>query len=294
MSEHPTPSRRFRLACLQPQLRFGDPAGNRRTIHKMMATLHDDARPDMVVLPEIFEGRANPSREAAMHDYLAKLAADHSTHLIGGSFLLVDDAGNSFNSCLGFDRSGKWIGRYDKRVLFASEARRCSRGRSMGVFELEGIRVGVLICADMWHPELAREMIDHVDMLAVPVCSGVSTANHAEYAREVWRAMAMTRAMENGLVVAVSDWAPAHHESSRIVDGVQIRESHYTSGATCIIDPSGRPDLKRVERQMADDTPGVVYADVDLLALETYRSYRRRVGLLPGGDDANDNRADEG
>ncbi len=293
MSENPAPPRHVRLACLQPQLAFDAPPENRRIICKMMSTLRDDFEPDIVVLPEVFEGRTDPADEASVRRYLATLAADHSTHVIGGSCSLVDDAGNSFNSCLVFDRRGEQVGRYDKRVLFASEARLRHQGESMGIFELGGIRVGVLICADMWHPELARAMIDRVDVLVVPVCSGVPTMAHAEYAREVWRAMALTRAMENGLVVAVSDWAPSCHESSHVVDGVQIRRTHYTSGATCIIDPSGRPDLERIVRQVVGDASGVVCADVDLSALQTYRSYRRRVGLLPGEGNADDSRVDQ-
>ena len=91
----------------------------------------------------------------------------------------------------------------------------------------------------------------------------------------------MTRAMENGFAVVTADWPEARHEWQKTVDGVTTRQTHYTSGATSIVDPSHRPDIDRVRRVIDDGNKGVLRAEVDLEALRAFRDYRQDVGLLP-------------
>jgi hypothetical protein len=87
--------------------------------------------------------------------------------------------------------------------------------------------------------------------------------------------------MENGLAVAVSDWASDRHTESSVVDGVEARRTFHTCGAASICDPSHRPDISRIQRTPAGGRTGAVRAEIDTRALAEYRAYRESVGLLP-------------
>lgn len=275
------PDRVFRVATLQPALRFGRVMPNLHLIRQTVEKVVAEAPLDLVVLPELFDGDPDDSSPSRVGQFLGTLARRCDTHVIGGSSLIVDEQGRRFNTCFVFDRHGEEVGRYDKRILFSTEADRRQPGESAGVFELDSFRVGVLICADLWHPELARALCNQVDILAVPVKTTVPSEKNVEYARTLWQSMALTRAMENGLAVLVSDWCSARHDWSRQVQGSRLRQTHYTSGAACIVDPSHRPDVQRIHRTLARGEEGVLRADIKLAALATFREYRQSVGLLP-------------
>lgn len=283
----------IRIAALQPALAFGQARSNLALIRRTVEDLVADVPLDVVVLPEVFTGEREATDGSEVRPYLQSLARDCDTHVIGGSCPLIDDDGQQSNACFVVHRSGREVGRYDKRVLFSRETQRCQPGANVGVFELDSIRVGVLICADMWHPELARELQDRIEVLAVPVSSGVPSADHITYARTIWHALALTRALENGFAVAVSDWAQGRHDPPRAdgrhdpacaADGEGPRRTHYTSGAACIVDPSHRPNIDRIQRTIPNGESGSIRADIDLTALVGYRDYRRSVGLLPADD----------
>jgi len=269
----------IRVAAVQPDLIGGQPAHNLEVIRRTVQELAGDAPPDLVVLPEMFEGEPEPSDGSRARSFLCELAREFDTHVVGGSCEIVDSDGCRRNASHVVHRRGEVVGRYDKRVLFSSETARVSAGREAGVFELDSIRVGVLICADLWHPELTRELVGRVDVLAIPARTGVPTQEHAAYARRLWHAMALTRAMENGLVVIVADWPEASHQHVP-TDGAP--KAYYTAGATTIVDPSHRPDIERIQRFPYPKSSSAIVSRVDLSALGAYQTYRRGVGLLPG------------
>ncbi len=280
----PTNPSWVRIAALQPDLHLGQVMPNLHLLRSMVDRAVAEAPLDIVILPEIFDGSYDSTDGAGVRRFLETLARACDVHVIGGSCLITQPDGRRFNACHVVRRGGEEIGRYDKRVLFSTEADGREPGPGPGVFDLDGIRVGVLICADLWHPELAREVHDRIDLLAVPAKTTVPTENYQPYARTMWHAMALTRAMENGVAVAVSDWPESRQDTQRLVGGARTRQTYYTSGATCIADPSHRPDVNRIQRTMARGEPGVLRADIDISALEAYREYRRSVGLLPAGN----------
>ncbi len=280
---NPSPeSRWLRVAVLQPDLRFGHSMPNLHLLRQTIDRLVGEAALDLVVLPEIFSGDPDSADGSVARQFLQTLARACDVNVIGGSVLLREANSQQYNTCFAVHRGGELAGRYDKRILFSSEAEIRSSGDGPLIVEFEGFRVGVLICADLWHPELARELCGKIDVLAVVVKSSVPTHEHKEYARQNWHAMALTRAMENGFAVLVSDWPDARHDHERTFkDGVRTRHTHYTSGASCIVDPSHRPDMPRIQRMFLKGQPGVLRADLNLDALKKFRAYRTSVGLLP-------------
>jgi predicted amidohydrolase len=101
------------------------------------------------------------------------------------------------------------------------------------------------------------------------------------YARKLWWNLALTRAMENGLPVVVSDWAAGRHEAVSTVEQQKVRAVHYTSGAACIVDPGKRPDIDATQSTITAGHKGILEATIDLEAVAAYRRHRQQVGLLP-------------
>jgi predicted amidohydrolase len=154
-------------------------------------------------------------------------------------------------------------------------------GTGAGLFEVAGIRVGVLICGDLWEPAFARALVDCADLLCVPAKTSVPSEGHVDYARPLWWNLALTRAMENGLPIVVSDWAEARHEAATLADGTKVRNVHFTCGGSSIVDPGQRPNFDALQATLPPGQPGVLSATIDLDAAAAFREYRRSVGLLP-------------
>ena len=54
---------------------------------------------------------------------------------------------------------GKYIGKYRKIHLSDFEKRLFDRGTENTIFEVNGIKIGVQICFDLWFPEISREQL---------------------------------------------------------------------------------------------------------------------------------------
>lgn len=201
------------VAALQPALRSQQPMPNMLALRQAVQDL--PASVDAVVLPESWQGLPLEQAAGATHasdavQFLQNLARNRGVWIIGGTIDRISGEG-ARRSCLVVDRTGQIAGEYHKRILFGREQECCTPGTSAGVFDIEGVRVGILICADLWHPELARELCGRADLLCVPCKTTVPTDEHVVYARELWHALALSRAFENGIPVVVSDWASGRH-----------------------------------------------------------------------------------
>lgn len=263
------------IAALQPPLVMLDAAANRNAIEQNVAELVRERPVDLIALPEVFSGWP-ASREdvdaAESRAFVSSLAKRFRTNVVGGSIGWASGT-QRFNVCFLADRTGREAGQYVKRVPFGLEQGRITAGTSHGVFDLDGVRIGVLICGDLWRPELAREMLNRADLLCVPARTGVPAESHVAYARTLWWNLALTRAMENALPVIVADWPAGPHE----LDG----KLHWTSGGSSIVDPSARPDLSRLQYRIEQGGAACIVATIDLEAMERFRGYRRSVGLIP-------------
>ncbi len=88
-------------------------------------------------------------------DILSELSVRLNTVLMGGS-VVEEENGRFYNACNVLDR-GRLVGKYRKVNLYRREAGKgISTGNRYEVFEINGIRVGLLICADVLYPESYR------------------------------------------------------------------------------------------------------------------------------------------
>jgi predicted amidohydrolase len=274
----------IRVLTLQPDLRWLQAIPNmhllRQTIEKSLA--HTPA--DLVVLPEVFNGLPgdyNPQAGTQARQFLSTLAKACNVAIVGGSIDHKDHDGQRRNTCFVIDNHGNQIGSYHKRLLFSHEQDTHKPGNGPGIFELAGIRVGVLICGDLWEPNYTRELIDKIDLLCVPAKTTVPSEANIEYARRLWWNLALTRAMENAIPVVVSDWPEARQDSVTLNEGTKVRNVHYTSGAASITDPGKRPHFNQIQMTISRGKPGTLSANINLDQVAKFRQYRRSVGLLP-------------
>jgi predicted amidohydrolase len=139
-------------------------------------------RPDFLVLPEYFLlGSDVPNHAcAALHrdEYLAYftgLSDDLNTCLIAGSLVeTVDD--RLYNACYVINR-GLVLDRYHKRHPVAGElARGISPGSENTVVDVDGVRLGLMICGDVFFPSMYDELGGrNVDIIFVPTTSPLRT-----------------------------------------------------------------------------------------------------------------------
>jgi predicted amidohydrolase len=143
------------LACQQP-------------LHERLSnqTLEQIAEmdPDFVCLPEHYPlpNEVNNLRQAAglfeeRKAYLTAVSSEMRAALIGGTLTEETDNGY-FNTCYVFE-NGKEVGFYRKVHPTRGELDRgVLQGTEFKMFELRGIRIGVLICADVLNARSFEEL----------------------------------------------------------------------------------------------------------------------------------------
>lgn len=278
-----------RVLAVQPELRWLHPMPNMHLLRQTIEARVQSAPVDVVVLPEVFNAVPSdydPDAGPMARQFLRTLARACGVAVVGGSIDYAHEDGRRRNTCFVVDADGNELGAYHKRVLFSAEQVERTAGDASGVFEVAGVRVGVLICADLWDADRARELVDRADLLCVAAKTTVPTENHVEYARRLWWNLALIRAMETGLPVVVSDWSEARHESTALADGKKVKSVHFTSGGASIVDPGQRPDIDHLQQTLPAGQAGMLEAIIDLDAVAAFREYRRSVGLLSGGQSA--------
>jgi 5-aminopentanamidase len=177
----------------------------------------------------------NPSKlairidDGQLADLLAPLASDTVTTIVG--FTELADDGQLYNAAAVFHR-GRVSGLY--RKLHPSIRRSVySPGSATPVFQVGGLRFGIVLCYDSTFSEPARAMgAQGARALFIPTNNGLPTNRaYPELVQEA-RASDVARAVENRVWVIRADVAGANDElhsygTSEIVDpnGKVIREA---------------------------------------------------------------------
>jgi predicted amidohydrolase len=217
----------MRIGFFQFVPRFGRPRDNLAALGRALKK----SRADLVVLPELatsgylFRRREEVARAAEPADgpvvrELTRLAADNDCHLVVG---LPEAAGGVFyNSAVLVSPQGL-LGCYRKVHLFNEEKRWFSPGESLdSVFEVGGVKVGLLVCFDHMFPEAARSLaLAGAQLICHPSCLVLP-----EYGQLTTR----VRALENRIF-----WVLANRHGSEERGGARLV---YT-GCSQVVAPSG-------------------------------------------------------
>lgn len=152
---------------------------------------------DIVILPELsmcgylFKSRKELLSCAEVVPFgistqnILALSKQHSCTIIFG--LAEREQEKVFNTAVIVSK-GRYIGKYRKIHLSDYEKKLFDRGKENLVFEVDGIKIGIQICFDLWFPEVSREQIRMgADLLCVLANFGGDTTYH----------ISKTRAIEN-------------------------------------------------------------------------------------------------
>jgi predicted amidohydrolase len=195
------PQADLRVAVVQGDTRWHDPAGNRAYYGELIDRQVGEA--DLILLPETFtSGFSNDAlADAEGMDgptvaWMRQLAAQRNAVLCGS--MQCRTADGIYNRCLWVRPDGK-LSYYDKRHLFrmAGEHTRYAAGQQRLGVELKGWRVRPLVCYDLRFPVYIRNRFGHEQAGRFDYDLLLFVANWPAPRRQAWRTLLRARAIEN-------------------------------------------------------------------------------------------------
>jgi len=223
----------------------------------------------VALLPEIFncpytneamKKAGEPLEGGKTFESLSHIAKQAGISLVAGSIVEAEN-GNLYNTALTFSETGKFLGKHRKMHLFdvnlekvkLQESDVFKPGDQLTIFELAGLKVGVVICYDVRFPELIRLLgLKGADLVMVPAAFSITTGSAH------WELLLRLRAVDNQLFMA--GCSPAPYEGSPY--------SYY--GHSMITSPWG--DIL-AEANTDED---IIYAEIDR---EKIKDIRARLNL---------------
>jgi NAD+ synthase (glutamine-hydrolysing) len=196
----------LRIALAQFNLFVGDVAGNTQRVIAGSAEARDRLQADLVLFPELSLS-GYPPEDLLFHTGLRQqvtTALDRVRQETSGITVVagypeyVED--DIYNSAAVL-RDGKAIANYRKQELpnyaVFDEKRYFQSGDDACIVEIKGIRVGLIICEDVWFPNPARAAKDHGAQLIVVINGSPYSLHYQERREEVVR----ERVRETGLPI---------------------------------------------------------------------------------------------
>ena len=181
---------------------------------------------DIVVLPElcmsgfIFDtkdeliARAEPVPGGSTVKAMEELSAKYNCTLVFG--LSEIDDGKIYDTAAVVSK-GKYIDKY-RKIHLSDFVKNCyTEGDRVNVIEVDGVKLGVQICFDLWFPEISRmQVLDGAEMICC-LCS---------YNGNTTEKIASVRAIENRIPIIVAnrmgcertiDWSASYMGNSVII-----------------------------------------------------------------------------
>jgi predicted amidohydrolase len=264
-----------RLAMVQPYTAFGAEARKRNleAAHGYVAEAAA-AGAQIVSFPESFPGDWRAPVEWTPVEALGELAKEFGVYLVGGFTEPLDDEGiRCYNSFALLGPDGKEVGRY--RRTTPSHAPWIYKGGKywdfdwvtsddLPVFDTDLGRIGILMCSEVYAPELSRAMaLKGADLTLLP--AGLPGPHSAVY--ETWRTLVWGRAIENIMFTAVCSNIPIREELDD--------EGRGAGGLAMICSP---------EQVLVDSKEaGIHVADLDYVRLRELREEHDRNKLPSEG-----------
>jgi len=240
----------MKVGFVQNNPKFGKTEANIEQIKALWGNLSAE----LIVLPELFatgyqfssrreaKELAEPIPEGPTTQKLISWAKEIGSFIIAG--IAECDEENLFNSAVVISPNGH-VGTYRKAHVFDTENRFFSQGNlPLQVFDLDGIRVGVMICFDWRFPETARtltlkgaDIIAHPSNLVLPHCPDAM----------------VTRCLENRVFAITTDRVGSENR----VEGEELN----FIGKSQIVSPDGDILYRASEKE---EEAFVVEIDIDL------------------------------
>ncbi|SKC86265.1 carbon-nitrogen family hydrolase [Maledivibacter halophilus] len=194
-----------RISLIQMDVSFENPSANFRKAEGFIEEAMKD-KPDFICLPETWNTGFFPKEELekladengnTTKKFLSKLSKKHNVNIIGGS-VAVKRGDQVYNTSYIFNREGTLVAEYDKIHGFSpsGENEYFKGGENLCVFEIDGVKAGIVICYDLRFLELIRSLaLKGIDILFLPAQWPHPRLNH-------WKTLSVARAIENQMFVA--------------------------------------------------------------------------------------------
>ncbi|PAF12186.1 carbon-nitrogen hydrolase [Shouchella clausii] len=220
------------VAVFQMEVLAGKPDQNRERVKTWVEQLcrEQQERPLTIVLPELWttgyqlEDLGELAEEEGKETiaFLQQLARAHRIHMVAGSIATKKDGG-IYNTALVIDAQGKLVYTYDKvhLVPMLNEPAYMQGGSvPPALFELDGVKMAVLICYDLRFPELARRLaLEGAQVLFIVAEWPLARAMH-------WKVLQQARAIENQFYLLSCNSVGSHNGTAY-------------AGTSMVIDPWG-------------------------------------------------------
>lgn len=243
----------MKVACVQMDIAFGDPELNFQRVSEYLKEAAENGA-ETIVLPEMWNtGYALTELEELADsnnrtlDFLKEFAGNHEVNIVGGSVSTKKEDG-FYNTMYVIDKSGKLISEYDKAHRFGlmDEHIHLEEGQALGIFELEGVKCGGVICYDIRFPEWIRtQALNGAKVIFVPAEWPAARIDH-------WRILLQARAIENQCFIVA-------------VNRIGSDPKNEFGGSSMIIAPWGEVRLDMAQEE------GIGYAEIDLGEVEEVR-----------------------
>jgi len=181
----------LRVAVVQFSRDRDNPPLNRRRMAELLGRISDV---DVALPPEAWLGRTiikNDELESILGEF-GGIAADKGITLLTGG-LFVDTGQGTYDICHIIGPDGNVVDEVAKVFpsLPVGERAFCSAGTRMPVFEVAGVKAGVIVCVDMMYPELVRSLADRgAEVVFNP-------SNIPQKRIPMWHSLITVRAAEN-------------------------------------------------------------------------------------------------
>lgn len=250
----------LKLALLQMNIIPGNPQQNRENAVQLISKAMI-SNPDIIALPEMW---TTAYQLDTIHDIcdvegmptfdlISDQAKSNHVNIVAGSYASMENE-KIFNTAYVFDNQGSNIAKYQKIHLFKlmSEHLFFEAGSQYCIFQLAGVRCGLIICYDLRFPELTRKLaVEGVELLFVP-------AQWPAVRQEHWEILLRARAIENQIFIAAVNAAGVHSEDK-------------FQGGSMIIGPWGEVLAK------ADYKEQVLCAEINL---DNIKKAREKIDIL--------------
>lgn len=183
---------------------------------------------------------------------LASAAKKNNIWIVGGTFPIASETPDKTRAaCLVYDNHGTLVTRYDKIHMFDVvlsdqekylESKHIEPGTEIICFDSPVGKIGLGVCFDIRFPAQFKKLIEmSAEIIALPTAFTVPTGEAH------WEVLTRATAILN-LSYFVGSCQGGTHSTGR-----------KTFGHSVIIDPWGK-----VISEKTENTPGVIYADIDL------------------------------
>lgn len=220
----------MKVAIYQMDLLAGQPKENRKRVKEWVEQVTEKEELDILVLPEMWTTAYTlPDLPTILErdqedteSFLQQLAEENDVHLVGGS-VAVREGKKVYNRSYVINKNGETAYTYDKihLVPMLDEHLYLTEGESpVRIFELDGRKMGVVICYDLRFPELIRSLaLQGAEVVFVVAEWPIARERH-------WEVLQQARAIENQLFVVSCNRVGTY-------DGVQF------AGKSMVINPWG-------------------------------------------------------